>query len=177
MYFPFKSQTFWCISVKYLSNGASFLSLKADAAFSFVGYFNPYSANLTKWSNKLKQFVGKLPTNCLSLFEHFVGLALKGLRIIGTRRLNTYQLYNCLTELNKRSYLELYWKTTSKILLKMSKYNSELMHHISSKLTFNVWCPLKGQTYLSKLTAESQKDNRMRVLSPLQSCFKEQQQS
>ena len=41
--------------------------------------FNPLSANLTKWSNTLKQFVGKLPTNCLSVFDHFVGLALKGL--------------------------------------------------------------------------------------------------
>ena len=27
----------------------------------------------------LKQDVGKLPTNCLSVFDHFVGLALKGL--------------------------------------------------------------------------------------------------
>ena len=35
------------------------------------------STNLTKWSNTLKQFVGNLPTNCLSLFDHFVGLALK----------------------------------------------------------------------------------------------------
>ena len=27
----------------------------------------------------LKQFVGNLPTNCLSVFDHFVKLALKGL--------------------------------------------------------------------------------------------------
>ena len=40
-------------------------------------------ANPTKWSNILKQFVGRLPTmptNCLSVFDHFVSLALKGLR-------------------------------------------------------------------------------------------------
>ena len=42
---------------------------------------NPLSANFTKWSNTLKQFVGKLPTNCLSVFDHFVGLGLKGLMI------------------------------------------------------------------------------------------------
>ena len=42
---------------------------------------NNLSANSTKWSNKLKQFMGKLPTNCLSVFDHFVGLALKGLNI------------------------------------------------------------------------------------------------
>ena len=40
---------------------------------------NPLNANSTKWSNTLKQFVGNLPTNCLSVFDHFVGLALKGL--------------------------------------------------------------------------------------------------
>ena len=40
---------------------------------------NPLSVNFTKWSNTLKQFVGKLPTNCLGVFDHFVGLALKGL--------------------------------------------------------------------------------------------------
>ena len=42
-------------------------------------YINPVSANFTKWSDTLKLFVGKLPTNCLSVFDHFVGLAPKGL--------------------------------------------------------------------------------------------------
>ena len=42
-------------------------------------FCKPLSANPKKWSNTLKQFVGKLPTNCLSVFEHFAGLALKGL--------------------------------------------------------------------------------------------------
>ena len=37
----------------------------------------PLSANFTKWSNTLKQFVGNLPTNFLSVFGHFVGQALK----------------------------------------------------------------------------------------------------
>ena len=44
-------------------------------------FINPLSANFTKWSNRLKQFVGKLQTNCFGVFGHFVGLALKGLRI------------------------------------------------------------------------------------------------
>ena len=33
----------------------------------------------SKWSNTLKQIVGKLPTICLSVFDHFSGLAFKGL--------------------------------------------------------------------------------------------------
>ena len=40
---------------------------------------NPLRANPTKQSNTLTQFVGKLPTNCLSVFDHFMGLACKGL--------------------------------------------------------------------------------------------------
>ena len=47
----------------------------------FHSYFNPLSANPTKWSNILKQFVG-LSTNCLSVFDHFVILALKGLNYL-----------------------------------------------------------------------------------------------
>ena len=45
----------------------------------FVKTVNPLSANPTQWSNTLKQFVGNLPTNCFSVFDHFVKLALKGL--------------------------------------------------------------------------------------------------
>ena len=41
---------------------------------------NPLSTSPTKWSNALKQFVGLKPTNCLSAFGHFVGLALKGVK-------------------------------------------------------------------------------------------------
>ena len=58
--------------------------------FNYVSYedvLNALSANFTKWSNTLKQFVGKLPTNCLSVFDHFVGLALKGLKRLGNYKL------------------------------------------------------------------------------------------
>ena len=39
----------------------------------------PLNANPTKWSNTLKTFRRLLPTNCLSVLDHFVGLAFKGL--------------------------------------------------------------------------------------------------
>ena len=48
---------------------------------------NPLSANFAKWSNTLKQIVGKLQTNCLSVFDHFVGLALKGLKVNSAAKL------------------------------------------------------------------------------------------
>ena len=40
---------------------------------------NPLSTDPTKWSDTLKQFLDNFPTNCLSVFDYFVGLALKGL--------------------------------------------------------------------------------------------------
>ena len=43
--------------------------------------FNPLSANPEKWLNTLKQIVGNLPTICLSVFDHFMNLALKGLNL------------------------------------------------------------------------------------------------
>ena len=55
----------------------------------YVNYvsINSLSANPTKWPNTRKQFVGKLPTNCLSVFGHFDNLALKGLKIANTLKL------------------------------------------------------------------------------------------
>ena len=38
-------------------------------------HLNPLKANPTKWSNTVKQFVGRL-----RLSDHFIGLAFKGLR-------------------------------------------------------------------------------------------------
>ena len=66
---------------------------------------NLLSAKTTKWSNTLKQFVGKLPTNSLSVFNHFVGLALIGV-IIMLRF--TYDVYFCILlcyALNENSVL------------------------------------------------------------------------
>ena len=48
-------------------------------------YVKPLSANPEKWSNTLKQIVGNLPTICLSVFDHFMNLALKGLNIISNK--------------------------------------------------------------------------------------------
>ena len=53
----------------------------ASADQTLICYNNPLSANPTKWSNTFKQLVGNLATNCLSVFDHFVKLALKGLRM------------------------------------------------------------------------------------------------
>ena len=56
-----------------------YLSLCIHFMFRNFIYLNPLNGNFTKWSNTLKQFVGNLPTNCLNVFYHFVGLALKRL--------------------------------------------------------------------------------------------------
>ena len=76
----------------------------------FVEYsqLNPLSANFTKWLNTLKQFVGKLPTNCLSVFHHFVELALKGLKATALKDVNTNESFVnniCFRYFFKLSYL------------------------------------------------------------------------
>ena len=48
---------------------------------SFYNCFNCLSANLRKWSNTLKQFVGNLLKNCVSVFDRFVNLAPKQLTV------------------------------------------------------------------------------------------------
>ena len=62
-------------------------NLKLSQTFSFqdkilIKEINPLSANLTKWSNTQKQFVSNLPSNCLSVFDHYVELALNGLKLV-----------------------------------------------------------------------------------------------
>ena len=73
-------------------------SLWLQLAAGFASILNPLSANPTIWSNTLKQFVGKLRTNCLSVFHHFVILALKGLTI-------SFQMISNISALNSRHNL------------------------------------------------------------------------
>ena len=80
---------------------------------------DPLSAKLTKWPNTLKQFVGNLPTNCLSVFGHFVGLALKGLncRIVGARQsLQIFRQNTCCLENNRA----------------LSKFLYSILHYLTS---------------------------------------------
>ena len=65
----------------YLNIKCSSSKNSGNILFSF-SLLNPLSANSTKWSNTLKQFVGNLPANCFSVFDHFVKLVLKGLNAL-----------------------------------------------------------------------------------------------
>ena len=66
-------QSEWEIKLEFWGKS---LSLKGKLTFNC--FINPISPNPKKCSNTLKKFVGKFPTNCLSVFHCFVGLALKG---------------------------------------------------------------------------------------------------
>ena len=68
---------------------------KVTDKWQSIRSFNPLSANFKKWPNTLKQFVGNLPKNCLSVFDHFVGLALKGLGFI-TRKSTSFSYLSLL---------------------------------------------------------------------------------
>ena len=67
--------------MKLLSQFLFVASLSSDFDNLEALALYPLSTNPTKWLKTLKQFVGNLPTNCLSVFDHFGRLALEGLKL------------------------------------------------------------------------------------------------
>ena len=83
-----KRQSEWhfIINSPYIGHPIKFVNL-TKRVNPFMPNVDPLSANPTKWSNILKQFVGFCRrtvwvclTNCFSVFDHYVGLVLKGLK-------------------------------------------------------------------------------------------------
>ena len=70
----------WSVQKLYKTVWNSFSVITQKVGNRFLQkLFNPLSANLTKCLNTLKQIVSRFLTNCLSAFDHFVGLVPKGL--------------------------------------------------------------------------------------------------
>ena len=67
--------------MKLLSQFLFVASLSSDFDNLEALALYPLSTNPTKWLKTLKQFVGNLPTNCLSVFDHFGRLALEDLKL------------------------------------------------------------------------------------------------
>ena len=67
------------ILLKSYPTESEYNAATVDKFYFLLLFPNPLRANFTKWSHTLKKFVGNLPTNCLSVFDHFMGLAVKGL--------------------------------------------------------------------------------------------------
>ena len=80
-----ETEKFWARNLQMCANGLFIIDYQFVIFFSVgkktLPELNSLCANPTKWPNTLKKFVGKLPTNCLSVFGHFVNLALKGLNL------------------------------------------------------------------------------------------------
>ena len=91
--------------------GKSFISIFCflkNFKFGVLYSFNPLIANPIKWPNTLKQFVGNLPTNCLSVFGHFVDLVLKGLKPwkLSVKKLFCNEIVRCqLASLQRNSFI------------------------------------------------------------------------
>ena len=90
---------------------------------------NPFSASFPKWSNTFKQFVGKLSTNCLSVFDHLVGLALKGLSsVCGIHIFTLFRLTFSLKRLKPQFYPGLFVAELSTLYV----YGSIFLKEMSS---------------------------------------------
>ena len=73
---PGLSVSIECLAVPFQS-----LNLLNKCLVYISNLFNPLSADFTKWSKHAQTICRLLPTNCLSMFDHFVRLALKGLKL------------------------------------------------------------------------------------------------
>ena len=99
-------------------------------AFAFFSFFiNSLSANPAKWPNTLKQFVGELPTNCLSVPDHFVKLAFKGLNFNLNWRLwfiqswsthwTVWRKQDCIFKLTSEKYPKSSWPFKMELVAKI----------------------------------------------------------
>ena len=74
--FTLSSFFFYCFDLPFLKKPEFILTATKCIFFNLCTSLWS-SANPTKLSNTLKQFVGNLPTNCLGVFDRFVILTLK----------------------------------------------------------------------------------------------------
>ena len=124
------SFVYWKVIHSYLPlQSIVFRSLKTYSKVIPTNIDILLSANFTKCSNKVRQFIGNLPTNCLSVFGHFVGLSLKGLKIdTGINCKNSY-FFLCSLDLSNS------WLKIDSIT---SEYRrSQILCTIKKALTWN----------------------------------------
>ena len=126
---------------------------KECTLYCLFSFFKLLSANPTKWLNTFKQLVGNLPTNCLIVFDHFVGLTLKVLNVhcntaIKERYLGHCQLsmmeFFCGNNQQLKTINCFYKKASSYIIVKV--LNTSLYHSvIKSQMyeLFHIKCNLK----------------------------------
>ena len=99
---------------------------------------NPLSTNPTNWSNTLKHFVGNLTTNCLSVFDHFVKPALKGLSIFEFTHLRFRWWWICVYFWS----ICLFWQQ-NKIIVMLLHWKS-LIISVEKNLKIEIPCVLKS---------------------------------
>ena len=117
---------------------------ECTASILFSSYhpnINPLSANSTKWSNTLKRFVGKLSTNCLSVFDHFMGLALNKINKINLRKVKQnpkpsfpYLQINEICLKTRNSHKQLYRK-----LLRSTSFRPKIYHSYATAVLRDIW--------------------------------------
>ena len=118
----------------------------------FVDPWLTLSAIPTKWSNTLKHFVGKLLTNCLLLFYHFVGLSLKELvKHINLFHATALLLYPLKTSENQRRFSDVL-KTYRKISVTYRKRSVawKSLTEARTKINMEKWAGLLALSALQK---------------------------
>ena len=114
-----------------LKNGFFILS---STVFSKIVIWsvNPLSANITKWPNIFRQFVVKWPTNCLSVFDHFVVLALKVFKKKKKKKKNGWTRAVTLNWIGCK-LLQLFWTVWKEITLSLLTLGRSKIFHFASQ--------------------------------------------
>ena len=107
---------------------------------SFHSTLNPLSANPTKWPNTLKTIRRLLSTNRLSVFDHFVGLALEGLSCLSQVSIQQISLgttfFSPLCNALKNVMKVLRWSSFAKIINAKSRSVFAKTFHREIFITF-----------------------------------------
>ena len=72
LYFPLWCHIFW----------QNWCSLKTFMVFIHSDVYQPFKCQIDKMVKHTQTIRRQQPTNCLSMFDHFVGLAVKGLKML-----------------------------------------------------------------------------------------------
>ena len=103
-----------------MSSDATIHNEKPDED-TYNNIFKFLSVNPTKWSNTFKQFLRKFPTNCLSMFDHFMKLVLKGLSLFLEYKILALVKLKCIQPLTEPVFL-LSWSNIVIVFAKMTEF-------------------------------------------------------
>ena len=113
-----------CIFATWLANLGCCQQTMMEPFLQNVSLFNPLSANPHKMVKHTQNTIlRQQPTSCVTMFDHFVGLALKGLTVFdhfvglalkelskASRSLDKFSVFKNGSNIQERQFMKIMWK-------------------------------------------------------------------